>query len=176
MGSPMGFFFSRASWKKKNRWKITIPGYVDSESLSANVLPPLKAGRPSISPGKPEWGTLDITLYDLRCNQNPLFNWLKRIYDPQLGVYGYLVNPSSVNTLTTTTLPAAGTTQAVSGGFKVSQAQLELLDGCGNVVEQWVYEGVWPQKIDWGELDMGSSDVITADVSLRYDRAWCVQS
>lgn len=173
MVSKMGFFFSGVPWKRKNRWKFIIPGIVSSEDIAANVLPPLKSARPSITfkeqtvehvietiylPGKPDWSTLDITLYDLKCGQNPIFDWLKRLYNPQKGTYGFLLNQDN------------------SKSFKIPEAHLSVVNGVGESLEVWVYEGVWVQKIDWGELDMGSSDVITVDLSLRYDRAWFVDS
>ena len=57
-------------------------------------------------------------------------------------------------------------------GFKKRDAKLELYDGCGKILETWVYEGIWPQSVEFGDLDMTSSDVITCDLTLRYDRAY----
>ena len=57
-------------------------------------------------------------------------------------------------------------------GFKKDRAVLELYDGCGNVIESWVMEAVWPTSIEFGELDMSMSEVVTVDVTLRYDRAY----
>ena len=56
--------------------------------------------------------------------------------------------------------------------IKIPQASLILYDGCGNKIERWVFENVWPQSAEFGELDMQSSEVVTGDVTLRYDRAY----
>jgi hypothetical protein len=40
------------------------------------------------------------------------------------------------------------------------------------MIEGWKLEGVWCQNAEFGELDMQSSEVVTCDVSLRYDRAY----
>jgi hypothetical protein len=141
------------------------------ENFQSPILPPIKSARPNLSfkevsiehvietitiPGKPEWTTLDVTLYDLQCNKNPMFTWLRRLYDVQNGVYKYLIASNGQ-------------------GFKIPQADLELVDSCGDTLETWRYEGLYPQKIDWGDLDMSSSDVVTVDVSFKYDRAYYVE-
>lgn len=171
MPRPMGIPFASAHFKRKNRWRFVVRGVIDMENFQSPVLPPIKSARPNISlkeiaiehlietitiPGKPEWTPLEVTLYDLQCNKNPMFTWLKKLYEPERGIYKYLVAPGDL-------------------GFKVPQADLELVDGCGETLETWRYEGLWPQKIDWGDLDMGSSDVVTVDVSFRYDRAYYVE-
>ena len=68
--------------------------------------------------------------------------------------------------------PTTGNYLASCDGFKVDQATLNLYDGCGKVIETWIFENAWPQNIEFGELDMTSSEVITCDLTLRYDRAY----
>jgi hypothetical protein len=170
MPRPMSFSFSNTHWKRKNRWRFYIERLVDIENIQTPILPPLKASRPSISfkeqsiehvietisrPTKPEWSSLDITLYDLHCNRNPVFDWLRKLYDPQRGSYGFSVGIGELS-------------------FIIPQADLQLLNGCGDVLESWRYENLWPQKIDWGDLDMENNDVITVDISFKYDRAYFV--
>ena len=170
-GRNMSFDFGledpNACFKRKNRWLFTITGVsADSNaSTGVNSLPPSKTSRPSISfkeieaqhlsetiyfPGKPEWKPITLTLYDLKKSVNPVFNWLKKIYDPENNSkYG----PSC-------------------DGFKERSATLELFDGCGRSIETWVFETIWPQSIEFGELDMTTSDLTTCDLTLRYDRAY----
>lgn len=166
-GRNMGFDFGlenpNACMKRKNRWLFKIPD-VSADGISS--LPPSKAARPSLSfkeieiqhitetiyyPGKPEWKPVTLTLYDLKTNAlHPVFEWLIELYDPQNdSAYG----PSC-------------------DGFKKPEATLELYDGCGEKIESWKFETVWPQAVEFGELDMASSDVITCDLTLRYDRAY----
>ena len=44
--------------------------------------------------------------------------------------------------------------------YLTSLADLQLYDGCGNIVEQWAIEHCYPLNVDFGELDMNSSDVV----------------
>jgi hypothetical protein len=170
MARNMGMTFGNRAWKKKNRWRFVVRDFIDMEDFGISMLPPIKSARPNVNfkeisiehvvetitiPGKPDWGPLEVTLYDLQCNRNPMFVWMKRLYDPKNGTYRFPVDGER--------------------GFKIPQADLELLSGCGDVLETWRYEGIWPQKIDWGELLMESSEVITVDVSFRYDRAYFVE-
>jgi hypothetical protein len=170
MGRRMSFDFGlekpNACFKRKYRWLFKIE---DVSAEGVNSLPPLKSARPSLSfkemeaqhlnetvyfPGKPDWKPVALTLYDIRKNRHPVFEWIKRVYDPQDGTW----KPS------------------VTSGkpFKIASTTLELYDGCGEPIEIWRYEGVWPQTIEFGELEMSNSDVIVCDLTLRYDRAYIV--
>lgn len=165
----MGIPFNGVTFKKKNRWEFSVIDLIDMENFTSPVLPPNTAARPSLTfkeiqiehlvetisiPGKPEWGVLDVSLYDIQCKENPLFKWLKRLYDPFAGKYNTLVGRS------------------YKTSYKISTAQLRMLNGCGEVLEIWVYEGLWVQKIDWGQLEMSSGDIVMVDISFKYDRAY----
>jgi len=166
MGRPMGLDFglekNTSCIKRKFRWILIIPGVSADDSI--NALPPAKSARPNLSfketnvqhmneviwyPMKPEWKPISLSLYDLKKNQNPIFAWFRRLYDPCSGAF----NPS------------------VGIQFK-QNATLKMLDGCGDTLETWVYENAWPQTLEWGELDMSSSEYTTIDLTLRYDRAF----
>lgn len=172
-GIPMGFIRpewggtgSTGSLKRKFRWLFNIQNI----SLGNNdALPCSKAGRPKLNlkemqaehlnetisyPSKPEWQPVQISLWD-RCTgvQNPIFTWLKQQYDPtSTGCSNWYpcIDPLSFKTCCT----------------------LQLFDGCGVMIEGWTFEHCYPQNTDWGELDMSSSDIVTVDFSLRYDRAF----
>jgi hypothetical protein len=167
MGQNMGFGFGLDStsvcFKKKNRWLFIIDG-VSADQGSANSLPPAKSARPSLSfkemeflhltesiyyPGKPDWKPVGLTLFDLVKNKNPVVDWIKDIYDAQHGTY----------------------TTSTDSGFK-KNARLESYDGCGNLLETWVFENAWPQNIEFGDLDMASGEILYIDLTLRYDRAY----
>lgn len=170
MGRNMGFDLGLDDpgnyFKRKYRWLFKIPT-VSGEGVGA--LAPSKASRPSISfkeievqhisetvyfPGKPEWKPVQLTLYDV-CNGqpglHPVFEWLKQIYDPT----------------------GDGTYRPSCDGFKQA-ATLELYDGCGQTVETWTFEAAWPQSVEFGDLDMSSSEVVVCDLTLRYDRAYII--
>mgnify|MGYP006056045779 CR=1 FL=1 len=162
---PMGFNFGLNAgdtrMKRKFRWLLKIQG-VSADGIDA--LPPQKGARPNVSfreieaqhvtetvyfPGKPEWKPINLTLYETNAGEHPVWRWIKSLYDPRAGTW----NPSC-------------------NGFKKPEARLELYDGCGEVLETWVYENVWVQSAEFGDLDMSSPDVVTCDLTLRYDRAY----
>lgn len=163
-------------FRRKFRWMFNITDIVGQEdkNTAIKMLPPLKAARPSISikemevrhldevvyyPGRQDWKTINITVYHLQCNNNPIFDWLRTIYDPIAedgDPFKYAI--------------------AESGGdeanFVKRVAQCVLYDPCGETMETWTYDCVWPTSIDWGELDFESSDIVYVDLTLRYARAF----
>lgn len=173
MGLSWGLQLEELTPKKKNRWLFSVPDIVVGQ---APALPPKKAARPGIQmkeyefqhlhesiwyPLKGMWKPIQITLFDIRCNQNVIFDWLATIYDPSQPDDEVVFNP---------------VLEPLSGDvpFKVPECTLELYDGCGNVMETWTFENAYPSDITWGELDMDSSELVLVDFTLRYDRAWFV--
>lgn len=158
---------SDVCFKRKFRWLFLIPSVSGAE---IGMLPPERGARPSVTikeneaqhlneiiyfPSKPDWKPINLTLYDLKTNNNPVINWLSNQYNPQTGSwnigYGEVQNPANE--------------------FK-KDAQIQMLDGCGDIIEEWELENVWPNNIEWGELDMSDSNYVTVDLTLRYDRAY----
>jgi hypothetical protein len=154
--------------KRKFRWLFKIEG-VSADGV--NTLPPDKGARPSLSfkevevqhlneviyfPGKPDWKPINLTLFDLKKNNNPVINWLNNQYNAQGGRWriGYGGVPDDMR-------------------FK-KNARLEMYDGCGEVLETWVFDNIWPNNIEWGELDMSDASYATIDLTLRYDRAYII--
>ena len=163
MGFDFGLQSNTACIIRRFRFLFKIPGISAS---GINSLPPLKSARPNLSfkemeiphlhetikrPAKVEWKPITLTLFDLKKAKNPVFNWLNRIYNP---------------------CPQGGGFRPSVGSNFLLNCSLELYDGCGNVIETWVYENAWPQIIEFGELDMGSSEFVTIDLTLNYDRAY----
>lgn len=161
MGLDYGLGESGICFKRKFRWLFKIP---EISASGINSLPPEKGARPQVSfkeisaehlnetivfPGKPEWKAINLTLYDLKNQIHPVFEWVQRIYDPCEGNYQPFVD----------------------GRLKVT-GRLELYNGCGDIIERWVYENIWPQAVDWGELNMAESGYLVSNLTLRYDRAY----
>lgn len=161
MGWDFGLEKGGICFKRKFRWLLRVPE-VSADGIRS--LPPQKSARPSISfkeievqhlnetiyyPGRPEWKPITLVLYDLKFSENPVFTWLKKVYDP-----------------------CEGRWQSVLADQFKKKIQLELYDGCGNTIEKWIYENAWPNAIEWGELDMGNNEYTTMDLTLRYDRAF----
>ena len=152
---------------RKFRWLLKID---DVSAKGANCLPPSRSSRPSISfketeinhlnetvyfPTKPDWKPISLVLYDLQRDAHPVFSWIRSVYN---------------------------VTDRVSDWYPVADtpflktADLIMLDSVGNTVESWVFENVYPQTIDFGELDMGNSDIVTCSLTLRYARAYVIDN
>lgn len=157
---------------RKFRWMFSIQPFI-GESMF--MLPPIKAARPNVSfkeyqaehlnetiyfPGKPEWATFDVTLYDIKCEENPIYEWLNLLYSPDPKDDYY--QPSISET---------------PGGLGYKTlAQINMLDGCGNTIESWIYMNAYPSKIDWGDVDMSNNEFLSVDLTIRYDRAYIVRN
>lgn len=148
--------------KRKFRWMMELAGIIGE---GVDMLPPDKGQRPSLSfkeieaqhlnetiffAGKPDWKPLQVTLFDIKTNVNPIFKWLKNQYDT-CGGKGDWKRP---------------------GPLWKRDVYIYLYDGCGDVIEKWTLRNAWPNNIEWGELDMRESDYTTVELTLRYDRAW----
>jgi hypothetical protein len=188
-GRNMGLFnIGSACFKRKYRWMFFIEdvcGTSSDGSYGVNVLPPSKGSRPNISfkeieanhvsetvyfPGRPDWKPISLTLYDFTIQgTNRVFEWLKLYYNVNDRVAE--ISPS-VGSFLSPVISAGSNSLMKATALKIPQASLILYDGCGNKIERWVFENVWPQSAEFGELDMQSSEVVTVDVTLRYDRAY----
>lgn len=176
MAECMGFY--RPEWgsdgttlnfllKQKSRWLFQIQN-ITSGIVESAPLPCVKASRPKLNfremqaehlnetisfPSKPEWQPIQLSIYD-RCiapYEHPIMTWLKQQYNPADCSKWYpCIDPLSFKTCAT----------------------LILVDGCGDKLEEWCIEHCYPQSVDFGELDMQSMEVVTAEVTLKYDRAY----
>jgi hypothetical protein len=123
---------------------------IDFEEIEINYL----NGKMFI-PGKGTWQPLSITYYDVAgltsgSATSELLSWIASVYDITDPVC--LKMGSSLNTYE-------------------GKAKIMLYDGCGNPLEAWLLEHVWPQSVNWGDLDMASSDECTIELTLRYSSA-----
>lgn len=113
-------------------------------------------------PGKGSWETITVTFYDIGNDSGSLqglWSWLATVYnftDP-VGLHQSSKRGSSVG--------GAGTVG--SGGY-AGTAYLNLYDGCGTAMEAWTLGHVWPQAVNFGELDYSSSEEVTIELTLRY--------
>lgn len=160
---------STICFKRKFRWLFKIPEVTvqnpGMENAEIDMLPPEKGARPSLSfkeiqaehlnetiyiPSKPDWKPINVVLYDLKKNKNVVIEWIKKVYNVDSKNANWNISMSD---------------------FK-KNCELEMYDGCGNVIERWIFENCWPNNIEWGELDMSDSSYVTVDLTLRYDRAY----
>jgi hypothetical protein len=170
----MGISNTNIAFKRQMRFAFIIDGVSFGGGLDTKICH--KAARPNFSfkeialehfnetiymPGKVEWKPIQITLYDtwntMTQQNNPLFIWLASWYRAKDALYGF-----------------AG--QNIRAGFQQwkKNAYLNMYDGSGCIIESWLFENAWPQDINFNEVDYSSNDVMSVDLTLRYDRAYPV--
>lgn len=157
-------------FKRKFRWLFFIPGVVDD---GVKALPPLSFARPAVKfesvqvqhltetihfPGRPSFDSLQLTLYDIQ-TYSPVWDWILLLYDPYNGTY---TRSNTVGGLDYST-------------FKTN-CYLSLYNGCGEEIERWYYEAAWCESANFQGLNMTESDTCTVEVTLRFDRAYRMQS
>jgi len=154
--------------KRKFRWKfkieqngsVVVPEWwcklgarpqLDIEETEVNFL-----NQATWFPGKARWQPLTITYIDNNKTGN---EGLKGLWDLIATVYDF---------------------NGGEGGDGISQYHqsekqgwnrdgiLQLFDGCGNEMESWKLGSLWPQSINWGDLDYAVSDEATIEVTFRY--------
>lgn len=151
-------------FKRKFRWTFEIRGKGGCDFS----IPPLflkTAARPSITiedielnflndrtwiPGKAAWEPITVTYLDN--NQNgtvDLLKWLANVFD--------FTNPT-------------GKTMSSRREDYCGEATIIMWDGCGNPMETWTLYDAWPQAINFGDLDYGSSDIAEIELTLRYSQ------
>lgn len=173
MGFDFGTDIADVCFKRKHRWLFRIENISGGGDDGVNALPPSRSARPNVSfkemeaqhltetiyyPAKPEWKPITLVLYDIKKKTiHPIFEWVKKIYEPQKETDNW--RPSCI------------VSPIEDAKFK-KRASLELYDGCGNIIEKWVFENIWPQQVEFGDLDMSSSDIVTLEMTMRYDRAY----
>lgn len=149
--------------KRKFRWTFAIEFCNHSKNVPASFVK--TASRPSLTieetdinflnektwiPGKASWEAIDVTYYDVSASENiGLLSWLASVYD-----------------FTNDTCRWMNAKRQDYAGSGI----LRLLDGCGNIMEQWILNDMWPTSIKFGDLDYSSSEVCEIALTLRYSK------
>ena len=164
-------------FKRKYRWTMSLEtpcGKIPETVVKVASRPQIDIDETEINylhgkmwiPGKASWQTTAVTFYDILEKggegQNDityLYKWLSTVYAfhdsdglHQSSIRGDGLFKGTVGT----------------GGGYAGTATLSMYDGCGDTLETWVLGHVWPQSINFGELDYASSDEATVEVTLRY--------
>lgn len=155
-------------FKRKFRWAFEVQGLVRGDVPSHYVK---LAARPNLNveeteinylhgtdwiPGKGKWETISVTYYDTNAvAMKPLWDWLASVY----------------NFTDTVGLHQASTRRSYAG-----VGVLKLFDGCGTTMETWNLYNMWPQAINFGELDYSSSEEVNIELTLRYSAVEVLQN
>jgi hypothetical protein len=158
-------------FKRKYRWMFEIqPNCSKAETIPTYFVK--LASRPNLTieeteinyrngkmwiPGKGTWETITVTFYDLSdggVGITSLYSWLATTYD--------FTDPIGLKQ--SSKIGSAGSEGYAAIGF------LYLFDGCGKAMEEWTMDNMWPQAVNFGELDYSSSEEVTIEVTLRYSQ------
>lgn len=163
---PMGIGhlgFSNLIFKRKFRFTFELFDICGGQSVPKHFVK--VASRPNLSveevevnflnaktwlPGKAAWETMTVTYIDVATTEMaPLFNWLASVYN--------FTDPVNLQ---------MGSKRSDYTGTGV----LKLWDGCGQLLEIWEMKDMWPNAINFGDLDYASSDDVTIELTMRYSQ------
>lgn len=159
------------TFKRKFRFTFEIQGFCDNEK---NVVPEsfvTVASRPSITfdeteinhlnaktwiPGKGTWDTITVSYLDVAHEEmRNLWNWLATVYN--------FTDPVKLHQAEKRDWDATGV--------------LNMYDGCGTLIEGWELQHMFPQVINFGDVDYSSSDIAMIELTLRFSdvryRSYC---
>lgn len=146
--------------KRKFRWTMEIStpcGYVPPHYCKTGARPNIDIDEVELNflngvtwiPGKGKWQPITVTYYDVaQFEMSGLLSWINTVYQ--------FTDP--VNLKMSEKPGWAGT------------ALLTLYDGCGTPLEFWLLQDCFPQSVNWGDLDMASSDICELEITLRYSK------
>jgi hypothetical protein len=148
--------------KRKFRWTLEIStpcGFVPRHFVKVAARPNIEIEETELNflnavtwiPGKGKWQPISVTYNDVsNASMQGLYNWVA-------SVYGF---PWPVE------LP-----QSEKSGW-AGTAILMMYDGCGTPLELWALGSVWPQSVNWGDLDYANSEIATVELQLRYSEVF----
>jgi hypothetical protein len=151
-------------FKRKFRWTFAVKplcgtGDIDPWFVKVASRPNLSIDETELNflnekmwiPGKVTYETMTVTYVDVAPKEPSsanLYKWLGSVYQ--------FWNPNR----------KMGTNVTQYG----ASATLMLYDGCGKGIERWDFSDMWPQAINFGDLDMSSSDTVDIELTLRYSK------
>jgi hypothetical protein len=101
-------------------------------------------------PGKGRWQPITVTYVDAAtADLVPLYSWIATVYD-------FTQKNARLH------LP-----QSEKSGWN-GIGTLKMWDGCGSLIETWTLRSMWPQSVNFGDLDYANSEEATIEMTMRY--------
>ncbi len=150
--------------RRKHRWVFETLGRGAGQFSQAELLVLQSASRPNFKfeepemhhnqevvrfAGKHDWDPVTLTWYDQE--QNP---------DISRGIYQWIETVVNMHSIA-----------VAHPRFYKTTGSLAVLDGSGQTNEVWSMMGAWPSACNFQELDYTSTDLLTCEATMRYDRA-----
>ena len=150
--------------RRKHRWVFETLGRGTGVFSQSELLVLQSASRPSFKfeepemhhnqevvrfAGKQDWEPVTLVWYDAQ--QSP---------DVSRGIYQWIETVVNMQSI-----------KVAHPSLYKRTAALLMLDGAGQTSEKWTMIGTWPSAVNWQELDYTSTDLMTIEATMRYDRA-----
>jgi hypothetical protein len=99
--------------------------------------------------GKSVWNTISVSLYDaiVPSGAQAVMEWIRLHHESATGRDGY-------------------------SSFYKKEVRLKQLSPLGEVIEEWILNGTYIVDANFGSLDWSTEDVVTIELTLRYDWAF----
>jgi hypothetical protein len=151
--------FQRAySWEpKKSHQFIMYIGGVPSYLIKSSAKPQISNGEIALDhinvkryvKGKSVWNTITVSLYDaiVPSGAQAVMEWVRLHHESATGRDGYST-------------------------FYKKDVTIHQLSPLGEVIEEWILHGTYITDSNFGSLDWSSEDVVSIEMTLRYDWAF----
>ncbi len=151
-------FDTAFSWEPKRQHQFImevngIPSYL----IKTSAKPSMTNGEVALDminvkryvKGKSEWNAIEVTLYDaiVPSGAQSVMEWVRLHHESATGRDGY-------------------------SSFYKKEVRLKQLSPLGEVIEEWILNGTYIVDANFGSLDWSTEDVVTIELTLRYDWAF----
>jgi hypothetical protein len=156
-GTDPDFWDNAYSWEPKKQHQFVmvisdIPAYL----IKASAKPSMTNGEVTLDhinvqryvKGKSVWNSISVTLYDaiVPSGAQAVMDWVRLHHESYTGRDGY-------------------------SSYYKKEIKLRQLSPLGEIVEEWILNGAFIVDSNFGSYDWSSEDVVTIEMTLRYDWA-----
>ena len=157
-GLDNNFWNNAYSWepKKQHQFIMEVEG-IPAYLIKSSAKPSLENGEVPLDhinvqryvKGKSKWSAISVNLYDpiVPSAAQAVMDWVRLHHESATGRNGY------------------------SSMYK-KEVTLTSLSPLGEKIEEWILKGTYIQSTNFGSLDWSTEDVVTIEMSLRFDWAF----
>ena len=156
-GIDENYWGNAYSWEpKKQHQFIMVVNDIPAYLIKASAKPSLSNGEVTLDhinvqryvKGKTVWNTISVTLYDaiVPSGAQAVMDWVRLHHESATGRDGY-------------------------SSYYKKEVKLRQLSPLGEIIEEWILNGAFITESNFGTLDWSTEDVVTIEMTLRYDWA-----
>jgi hypothetical protein len=157
-GDESAFWANAYTWEPKKAHQFIMEvGGIPAYLIKSAAKPTITNGEIALDhinvkryvKGKSSWNTISVSLYDaiVPSGAQAVMEWIRLHHESATGRDGYST-------------------------FYKKQVKLRQLSPLGEVIEEWQLNGTYITDSNFGTLDWGSEEVLTIELTLRYDWAF----